>query len=180
MVNKEYFEGENYEKFKEEAEQIISDYQAGKYKTEIKEIKVRIENIMRLTNGNPHAYLDICSLYKFLTALYNTSYVKNIIQFTKDLEFSFYLPREMNTNLDMESFASSVLHNRKTHDDFDMNQYFVLSFSKKVNTNEGTTPYLFTIPLLLHTGSLLYSQLSVVRQYDIMSGISHLETLAKA
>ena len=180
MVNKTEFEGINYENFKKETEALIMKYQTGGYKTEIKEIKVRIENIMRLTNGNPRAYLDLCSLYKFLMDIYKTSYVKKIIGFAKDTGFSFYFPREMNTNLDMESFASSVLHNRKLQNQFDINAYLVLSFAKKTDSGGSATPYSFTIPILFHSGSLLYHQLTVAKLYDIMSGVTHLETLTKA
>ncbi|MFH1101191.1 MAG: hypothetical protein V1726_04045 [Methanobacteriota archaeon] len=179
MIKKEDFEGRQYEIFKQEAEAFIAKYQAGDYKTEIKEIKVRIENIMRMTNGDPRVYLEYCSLYKFLMDMYKTEYVKNIIQFAKDRGFSFYLPQEMNTNHDMESFASSLLHHRRSQEQFDINQYLVLSFAKNVDAESGTVPYLFSFPLLHHTGSLLFSQLTVAKMYDIMSGITHLESLVK-
>ncbi len=136
---------ETYEVFKAQAEEIIHRYQFGTYyRTDMKESKVEVKEIVRLTHNAPMEYLRLCSLYKFFVDFYKLSYVKKIIEFAKLHGFSFEYPSEFKQQLNMDEFSMSVLQKKERDQVFDMQYFCEMVFVKQV----GTKKYGVRVPLL--------------------------------
>jgi len=148
MVNKEEFLNENYDNFKTALETIIENFQSGKYITSHGESKIPFKNLLTITGGNPQDYLDSCSLQKFLKDIYNFDYVKNILQWAKEHNFSLVFPEEMKGDYDMDTFAISVMW-KKSRGNYNVNDFFTMTFVKEKKLYEGgSMSYIVTIPLL--------------------------------
>jgi hypothetical protein len=168
MLGRKDLLDENYTAFKAEAEEIISRYQFGTYyKTDMKEPRVDLKEIVALTRGSPMEYLRLCSLYKFLNDFYKIPYVKKIIEYAKERGFSFELPSEIKQQISMDDFSVLFLRKKEQERSFDMQYFCEIIFTKEIDHKK----YGVRVPILEYVEGRMYVQ----DPSSIMASINRLD-----
>ncbi|MEM0466308.1 MAG: hypothetical protein QXX20_01720 [Candidatus Thermoplasmatota archaeon] len=136
MYRKDLLE-EDYATFKAQAEEIIHRYHYGTYyRTDLKESRVDLKEIVMLTHNSPTEFLRVCSLYKFLTDLYQLPYIKKIIDYAKQHGFSFEYPSELKQQIGMDAFSVSVLRKKEQDPGFTIQSFCDMVFVKQGDTKK--------------------------------------------